>query len=325
MQGRRVGGRNYTDPDIVSLIDEGGGLLDPRSIVRQSASQLIAQLDSFEMRCEDAFERMCILASFAGFEVKPMPQGQAESETKDAVLVYTSGDRKKGTIFYNPSRPKSRVVFSIGHEITHSFFPTTKAGARFRSICRQDSRSARELEMLCDLGASLLTMPTNSFRQAMKRVGFGLAGINSIRAEFGTSFEACVYRMGSAAPFAAAAGMFRFRHTKAWASPAPASGNLFPNPGELFRPPTKKYRRQSFHFSESYPKELVIPWNKSVPEDSCIYRAAESGRIELGNETVPLDDRGRELHGHIEAVVAPFQGDEADPDRPDILFLLKLE
>ena len=37
--------------------------------------------------------------------------------------------------------------------------------------------------------------------------------------------------------------------------------------------PQKKYRRQSFHKSDKFPEGLTIHWNKSFPEDSCVYRA----------------------------------------------------
>ena len=323
---RRVAGRTFSDPDIVALIEEGGGLLDPYSVVRQGVNALLRQLECFDVSFEDAFERICILASLAGFDVKPMNEAQVARKHHDAVLVYTNGNGKKGTIFYDPGRPKSRIVFSIAHEIIHSFFPTSRTGARFRTICKEDSRSARELEMLCDYGASALTMPTAEFQKAVDRFGFGLVSVDSVRKEFGTSFEACLYRMGATAPFPAAAGLLRFRHRLNEGKAAVNSTlELFPKHRSAPEPPTKKYRRQSFYPSESFPRDLVIPWNKSIPETSCVYRAAKTGEIETRREVIPLDGRGKNLVCSVEAVPAPYQPPDADPNWPDILFLLRTE
>jgi len=323
---RKVAGRTYSDPDIVSLIDQGGGLLDPYSVVRHSVDLLLKKLEAFEVTFEDAFQRICILASIAGFEVKPMTPTQAGREERDAVLVYAKGNGRKGTIFFNPDRTRSRVVFSIGHEITHSFFPTSGTGARFRTICRERSRSARELEMLCDFGASELTMPTGEFREAVKRLGFGLGSVDSVRREFGTSFEACLYRMAATAPFPAAAGLLRFRHRQNEGEAAPnTTGELLPSQRCAPEPPAKKYRRQSFYYSEAFPRSFVMPWNKSVPESSCVYRAAQTGGIEAGREVIPINGRGKGLLCSIEAVIAPYQPHDTEPDWPDILFLLRAD
>jgi len=107
--------------------------------------------------------------------------------------------------------PIGRIVFSIGHEITHSFFPASNTGARFRSLSREGSKGARELEMLCHAGASELVMPLPEFRSAVERHGFGFNSVDLIREQFETSFEACVYRMAQTASFRAAAGLFQFR------------------------------------------------------------------------------------------------------------------
>lgn len=323
---RRVAGRTYSDPDIVALIEQRGGPLDPYSVVRQDVHALIRQLEWFDVSFDDAFERIRILASLAGFDVKPMSEAQVARKHHDAVLVYTNGNGKKGTIFYNPSRPKSRTVFSIAHEIIHSFFPTSRTGARFRTICKEGSRSARELEMLCDYGASELTMPTAEFQKAVQRFGFALRSVDSIRKGFGTSFEACLYRIAATAPFPAAAGLLRFRYRlNESESLVNSTAELFPRRHSTAEPPAKKYRRHSFYYSEAFPHTLVIPWNKSIPEASCVYRAARTAEIETGREVIPLDGRGKALVCGIEALVAPYQSPDAAPDWPDILFLLRVE
>jgi len=325
VQIRKVGGRAYSDPDILSLIDESGGLLDPYSVVRQGVNSLLEQLENFEVTFNDAFQRVCVLASLAGLQVEPMNVAQAAQERRDAVLVYANGNGKKGVIFYNTNMPTPRVIFSIAHEIVHYFFPTSRVGARFRAICKEGSKGSRELEMLCHFGASELAMPSADFKRAVRRHGFGFASVDAIRQEFGTSFEACVYRMAETAPFPAAAGLLKFRRRLSEENAGgPTSGVLFPSKPRTIGAPARKYRRQSFYYSETYPPEFVMPWNKSLPETSCVYRAAKTRAIESAVEIVPLNGRDKFLACSIEAFAAPYQPDNADPEWPDVLFLLRV-
>jgi len=61
----------------------------------------------------------------------------------------------------NPDRPETRQRFSIGHEITHTFFP----GYELKVQCRPDPRlRGREspddfIETLCDVGAAEIVLP----------------------------------------------------------------------------------------------------------------------------------------------------------------------
>src|SRR5690242_20586610 len=128
----KVGGRKYSDPDVVSLIGAAGGLVDPRSAVVTQARRLNDQYRALGGNRQDPWERILILASMSGFEVKPMDVGRMK-EDRDAVLITMDG--KRGQILFNPRRPKSCVIFSIGHEITHTFFPNSTQGARFRNLC----------------------------------------------------------------------------------------------------------------------------------------------------------------------------------------------
>ncbi len=292
MWSRTVGKRKYVDPDVASLIDSSGGSVDPYEMVRTCVSSLLQMLNEFEASFDSAFERICILASLAGFEVKPF-----------------RGDRRG----------------LRGHEITHSFFPASNTGARFRSLSVQGSKGARELEMLCHSGASELTMPFAAFSAAVARYGFGFGSVDLIRGPFETSFEACVYRMAQTASFPAAAGLFQFRRRVSEEEGLGSRNlNLFSNNDPDSETPLKKYRRQSFHSSSSFPRELLIPWNKSVPETSHIYRAAKTRSLQSGFERIATGGRGKEIRCYLETLPAPYQPEDVDPGHPDILFLLTM-
>src|SRR5215475_11728130 len=134
MWSRTVGKRKYVDPDVGSLIERSGGLLDPYEVVRTCANSLLQSLSEFEAAFDSPFERICILASLAGFEVKPFRGDRRGLRGHEAIIVPSAGGPTKGTIFYNPDLPISRIISSIGHEISHSFFPASNTGARFRSL-----------------------------------------------------------------------------------------------------------------------------------------------------------------------------------------------
>jgi Zn-dependent peptidase ImmA (M78 family) len=319
METIRVGGRRYTDPDVLSLIKATGSLVDPRSSVLTQARKRLQTLHKFHDVPRDPIERLTILASLCGIgEVVPMNIEQRRGEKRDAVLVpNVSGGR---SIIYNPAVPRSRLAFSIAHEITHTFFPNSIRGARFRNICASESREANELERLCDLGASELLMPLDEFQNAAGTTGYSLSTVSDLMEIFGSSFEATVFRLASAHPGIAVAGLVRYRlrvgeqRQRRAASQTLLFSSTPSGAGEEVQP---KYRRQSVHLSEACAEAHMIRWNKSFAVESVVYSAATNRDVQIGSESLPnqLTKRGR-----LEAVRAPFQRNEADPVFGDVLF-----
>lgn len=325
METIRVGGRRYSDPDVISLIKATGSLVDPRSSVLTQARKRLQTLSRFQDIPNDPIERLTILASICGIaEVVPMNIEQRRGETRDAVLAPNlSGGR---SIIYNPTVPRSRVAFSIAHEIAHTFFPNSISGARFRNICASESREANELERLCDLGASELLMPLSEFQNAAAGTGYSLTSVSALMEVFGSSFEATAFRLASAHPGIAVAGLVRYRlrigeqrKRKITAQAvlfAPQGGNVDAEGAE------PKYRRQSLHLSEACSDAHMVRWNKSFPADSAVYDAATASDVQVGFESLPnqLTTKGR-----LEAVRAPYQRDEAHPLSGDVLFFWTTE
>lgn len=313
-----MGGRRYSDPDIISLIRATGQLVDPRSAILTQARRLNAQYRNLGGDGQDRFERLKILASLRGLSVEPMDLQRSIRETRDAVLVPTQNGRAQ--ILYNPSRTAGRMAFSIAHEITHTFFPNSISGARFRTLCEPGSREANELERLCDLGASELLMPTEEFRVVVG-THFGLEYVELAMAEFGSSYESTVFRMATAHPGLAASGLARFRFSKEEERRVYASGKqrrLFDRElSATDAAPVKKYRRQSFFTSELCGDEHIVRWNKSFDLSSCVYIAGTNGGIHCAAEALPNKVK---LIGTLQVVRAPFQRDEADPENGDVLF-----
>lgn len=319
METVRVGGRRYSDPDVLSLIKATGSLVDPRSSVLTQARKRLQTLNKFHDVPKDPIERLTILASLCGIgEVVPMNIEQRRGEKRDAALVpNVSGGR---SIIYNPAVPRSRLAFSIAHEIIHTFFPSSVNGARFRNICASESREANELERLCDLGASELLMPLSEFQKAAGTTGYSLSAVSDLMETFGSSFEATVFRLASAHPGIAIAGLLRYRLRVGEQRQQRANAQTL-----LFSPMASgdeeeaqpKYRRQSVHLSDACSEAHMIRWNKSFAVESVVYSAATNSDVQIGLESLPnqLSRKGR-----LEAVRAPFQRDEADPVFGDVLF-----
>ena len=73
METIRVGGRRYSDPDVLSLIKATGSLADPRSSVLTQARKRLQTLKKIHDITKDPIERLRMLASICGIaEVVPM-------------------------------------------------------------------------------------------------------------------------------------------------------------------------------------------------------------------------------------------------------------
>jgi hypothetical protein len=186
-----------------------------------------------------------------------------------------------------------------------------------------NSQEMSELERLCDLGAAEVLMPREEF-QASVDGHWGVESVERLIGQFGSSREATVFKLASAYPGMAAAGLLCFRRTKGDQaklksmmqypqtglfdfshSAQPAAGIVGP-----------KYRRQSFHTSDDFPASHTVRWNKSFDEDSIVYKVGPNG-VMSSDEPLP---NGIGVEGILEVMHAPYQREDADIEHPDILF-----
>ena len=313
-----IGGRSYSDPDVLSLIHNHGAQIDPRAEIIARARKLNARLRTWG-NVSDPRERLRILASFAGIIVKPMVKAGGIPLQRREALIYRDHEGQRFA-YYDPSFPDGRVNFSIAHEIVHTFFPNSRTGARFRNLYSEDSKEANELERLCDLGASELLMPQAEFLDATQsEMGLHLAP--GLSTKFGSSFEATVFRLATAYDGIAVAGLlqYRLRRDEERSLAKPNQQFLFEgDPRRLSQVPVPRYRRQAFHSSATTGQEFTIPWNKSFASDSCVYRVPSKGHFATGIEALPAKSP---QHGILEASPAPYQRATASVEHPDLLFL----
>jgi Zn-dependent peptidase ImmA (M78 family)/O-acetyl-ADP-ribose deacetylase (regulator of RNase III) len=92
------------------------------------------------------------LASYRGLSVVP------RGDIPDARLVASS---KEHTIIeYNPNHSRTRVRFSLAHEIGHTLFPDYPETTRNRLQLVQERSDEWQLELLCNLAAAEILMPS---------------------------------------------------------------------------------------------------------------------------------------------------------------------
>lgn len=164
----------------------------------------------------------------------------AKQELHDARTIPAAGGRVM--IEYNPTRPPQRLRFSLAHEIAHTLFPDVASAARYRSSpAASGPADAWQLELLCNIAAGEILMPTDSLPD-LRKGEFKIERLLALRSEYGVSTEALLRRATKlstrpVAMFAAsrtdpqkAASAFRIDYTvpsRAW-SPSVRRGHRLP-------------------------------------------------------------------------------------------------
>jgi hypothetical protein len=203
---------------------------------------------------------------------------------------------------------EERRRFSLGHEITHTFFPDYKLERheRFEGLIGEFNRKNR-VECLCDFGAAQLLLPTKLFRPRIQKAGFSIEALQELSKDFRSSLEATGIKMVGQSPEDSAFVVWeeKFKPTERFASEAPM---LF----EEYRP--KKKLRVKFGFGLQ--RFGYIPADKSVDDTSGVIQAAFDsskpgkgvGRLNFGKFSVDCE---------IQALPSRFQ------DKMRLLTLLK--
>jgi hypothetical protein len=155
---------------------------DPVAAVEEAAQQLV--LDAVEHEWQgppfDPFE----LARILGIPVLP------KHELRDARIVPAGAGVR---IEYNPTRPPQRLRFSLAHEIAHTLFPDVAAAARYRNNPAVGQTDAWQLELLCNIAAGEILMPTASLPE-LQGGDLEIERLMTLRQEYGVSTEALLRR-----------------------------------------------------------------------------------------------------------------------------------
>jgi hypothetical protein len=103
---------------------------------------------------------------------------------------------RKGHLFvdYNPLKPKTRVRYSIAHEVAHTIFPDFAQKVRFRNAARPERADEWQLEMLCNLAAAEFLMPISTFPESEK-LEPSIENLLKWRQRYTVSTEAALLRL----------------------------------------------------------------------------------------------------------------------------------
>jgi hypothetical protein len=113
-----------------------------------------------------------------------------QEDVNEARLIQRGGRME---VEYNPLKPRTRIRYSVAHEIAHTLFSDCAEKIRHRKSPQPDRKDDWQLEMLCNLAAAEFLMPIGSFSdfQASK---LSIDQIMRWRREFEVSTEAMLLR-----------------------------------------------------------------------------------------------------------------------------------
>ena len=96
-------------------------------------------------------------------------------------------------IEFNPNRPHGRVRYSIAHEIAHTLFPDCNESVRNRLRPDWFQHDEWQLELLCNVGAAEILMPTR--HGSLEDEDVGINNLVRLRQQFDVSMEAMLLRI----------------------------------------------------------------------------------------------------------------------------------
>lgn len=265
----RIGKRVWRHQSVLALVTAHGHEADPVLVIRERAKEVLAYARSMGWSGPPFDPR--ILASCLGIRVRT----EILRPERDAYIYPFSASELE--IVYDPTRPLGRQNFSISHEVSHTLFPDGYEMVRNRSRAREGFDPDRELEYLCDVAAAELLLPEAEFRSDVERYGFGLDAVGILRERYQASREAVIRRMVQLDRGQSAAVFLEER-----LKPSEIAGRkqlpLIGDPAE----PAPKLRIAYAVPSPAF--TVFLPEHKSIPDNSCVYRAVEGTDVEKAHE-----------------------------------------
>lgn len=235
------------------------------------------------------------IARFLGVTVVP------SVEVRDARTVYVGG---KPQIEFNPNRPKSRIRYSVSHELIHTLFPDWKEEIRYRSAHQEMRGDGWQLEMLCNIGASELLMPIGTFPELQEK-DLSIDTLLELRSLYEVSVEALLLRF--------------IKLTQSQS--AVFSASRVPNSGRY----KVDYSVSSSSFSNRIPNGLVLPSASVVGECTAIgftSKGQERWHQALDNlkvECVGIPPYPYQTYPRVMGIVGPTKQTIKQLNRPLIL------
>jgi Zn-dependent peptidase ImmA (M78 family) len=275
----------WSHPSVIALMKCALKGEEPEDVIRRLADNKIAEAQQIGWSgppfCPEE------LASISGIKIKP-----TEEDIGAEARILPVGDQV--FIHYNPRKPKTRINFSICHELVHTFFPDCYEYVRHRS--KDDFNW--ELECLCDLGAAELLMPRNSFQKDLENESTSLIGARNLSAKYQASSEAILIRLAQLSNSACATVFFSQKHKPTELKASQTREFIFVDP--LPAKMRVDYVKPSSTFN------IFIPKDKSTPIDSVVNRCLDSLEIHENVEQWDIQGFGK---WRIQAAELPRRSD----------------
>ena len=309
--------------ELIDGLVQSTGEADPVSAVRKRAREVIDAYIMVFGEPEVMPLDLVILASFLGIK----PSTDTPRFSPDAELA---PDGEGGVeMRLNPDQPGTRQRFSMGHEITHTFFPDhsshvwPRADARHRDL----SDPSDYLEMLCDVGASELVFPLRFFVRdaAEAKNATDLVRLSQL---YQASLEATLRRYAELHPESLAAVFFswKLKPKQKGRIGNPAQANLFGLTPEAEVQAARRLRVEYLIPSQRFLSDgIYLPKEKSVASQGPLYEAARSRQpvdgeacLDLGAASgtyavhvvplwTPAAETGPEGEGDVAAILRPLR------------------
>ncbi len=170
--------RVWTNPSVLALAGDS----DPVQAITERARTLAVEAiqDGWSGPPYDPFA----LAEY---------QNVAVVAREDIPEARTVPSRAGYIIEFNPNRPRSRVKYSICHELAHTLFPDCADRVRSRATHRDMKGDEWQLETLCNIGAAELLMPVGSI-PSLEGERFTIDAVLEARKQHEVSAEAVLLR-----------------------------------------------------------------------------------------------------------------------------------
>jgi Zn-dependent peptidase ImmA (M78 family) len=171
----------WTNKSVLRLIEESNEN-DPVKVIREKARQLV--LSAFEKGWSGPPFDPIKLAEILKISIAP------NEAIQDARILPIENGKFK--IEYNPFQPKRRINFSVAHEIAHFLFED--CGDTIRNRENITLGNEKELEFLCNIGASEIILPNSDYPSRANNTELTLNSLIKLSEQFEASLEATFLR-----------------------------------------------------------------------------------------------------------------------------------
>lgn len=200
--------------------------------------------------------------------------------------------KQQGTTVFNQGVPQiiihegdklTRQRFTEAHELIELLFNELPGDIR---IDRQkDNIFGGGKERMCQIGAANLLMPEKSFRPWVEKLGVCFESGQKLASLFQVSLIASLFRIADLYSNKTAVVLWNFKNTKSEQREKAPDKQI-----SMFdeRPRSLPPRKLRVEWGYGRYKNSFIPKNKSIPEDSSVYKAWEKDQATHGVEIIPF-------------------------------------